>query len=93
MSSFANDIKALKEKAEATPVCSLGRYLRDFPEDDRQLLEYALARAAQEIEDGVKNAHRVFSNSTISNILRKNGHPMTKETVGKHLEGKCVCVS
>lgn len=84
----------LEEKRQhETKRCSLGKYLDEFESDELSALEYLLLRCKEEEEAGLKNHERTYSRSVVANMLKKAGYSMTKETVGKHLTGRCACRS
>jgi hypothetical protein len=57
--------------------CSFGRFLLSLPDDERDLLRRVLTGPA--------------SNQTLRSELAAEGHRFSRDTIGDHRHGRCLC--
>lgn len=59
-------------------ICKFGKVLRELDPDDRAGLEQALSNPS-------------ITQISVVNVLNRRGHHVDRDTVSKHVRGKCVC--
>jgi len=77
--TLADDLVAVEAAFVKGPPCSVALILDKLDPDDRAALEAWL--------DNPLKRH-----SLIAAALKKNGHPIQDSTIGRHRNGKCICV-
>jgi len=65
--------------SEQTPsICKFGKVLRELDPDDRAGLEEALSNPR-------------ITQISVVNVLSRRGFHVDRDTLSKHVRGKCVC--
>jgi hypothetical protein len=90
MSDTSDLIRDLNER-KTNPVrqqCSLTRIKNGMSNEERKAVE----NAEQSIrEDSGNGRAKSYSATWLSEVLTKNGHPISPSTISRHINGRCGC--